>query len=171
MTNNIEIKLIATDIDGVWTDGGMFYDQLGNELKRFNTYDGVGVRLANLSNFKVAIITGENTKIVEYRAKKLGITDVYQNVTNKLSTIELLCKKYQITSANIAYIGDDINDLQVFKEVGFSAVPNNAPNYVKKYANIVLPINGGEGAFRYFVEYIIDNFTSISIEELIIKIK
>ena len=148
-------KLILTDIDGVWTDGGMFYDQTGNEWKKFNTSDSAGVLFARKLNIPVGIITGENTSIVSRRAEKLGIELLYQGISNKLEVVLQLCKELQIEVKDVAYIGDDIGDLEVLKVVGIAAAPDNAPSYIKKYAHFVTNKRGGEGAFREFVERII----------------
>ena len=145
-------KLILTDIDGVWTDGGMYYDQSGNELKRFNTYDSAGVLLAHKMNIPVGIITGEKTEIVSRRAKKLLIDYTFQGVKDKLSEAERLCKELDITLADVAYIGDDINDAMLLKAAGYSAVPQSAPIYIRNYADKVMTKCGGEGVFREFVE-------------------
>ncbi len=145
-------KLILTDIDGVWTDGGMYYDQFGNELKRFNTYDSAGVLLAHKLNIPVGIITGEETEIVSRRANKLSVDYLFQGVKDKLSVAEKLCNELGIMLSEVAYIGDDINDVVLLKAVGYSAVPLSAPSYIRNYANKVLTKRGGEGVFREFVE-------------------
>ena len=150
------IKLIVTDIDGVWTDGGMYYDQTGNELKKFNTYDGVGVSLAHQHNIPVGIITGEETEIVRRRAEKLAIDFLFQGCKNKLEAIKSLCDELKITTKEVAYIGDDFNDVEVLDAVGISAVPNSSPDYIKRHAQMTLHKNGGEGAFREFVETILN---------------
>lgn len=151
-----DIKLILTDIDGVWTDGGMYYDQTGNELKKFNTYDGVGVSLAHRHNIPVGIITGEETEIVRRRAEKLAVDFLFQGCKNKLETIKSLCNELKITTEEVAYIGDDLNDVEVLEAVGVSAVPNSSPDYIKLHAKMTLHKNGGEGAFREFVETILN---------------
>lgn len=148
-------KLILTDIDGVWTDGGMYYDQTGNEWKKFNTYDSFGVLLAHHHNIPVGIITGETTEIVNRRAEKLRVDFLFQGVSNKLETAKRLCETLRIDLEEVAYIGDDINDVQLLKSVGFSASPANAPEYIKKFARMVTNKRGGEGAFREFVESIL----------------
>ena len=148
-------KLIITDIDGVWTDGGMYYDQTGNEWKKFNTSDSAGVLFCHKLNIPVAIITGEDTLIVERRAQKLKINYLFQGVSNKLTVAKNLCLKLGITLAEVAYIGDDIADLALLKVVGFSAAPDNAPEYIKKNVQFVTECKGGEGAFREFVETLI----------------
>lgn len=149
---NKNIKLFITDIDGVWTDGGMYYDQTGNEWKKFNTSDSAGVLFLRLLNIPVAIITGENTEIVKRRAQKLKIEDLFLGIKDKVNIAQQLCDKYEITFENIAYIGDDINDILLLRKVGLSASPENAPEYVKKEADWVIPVKGGDGAFRAFVE-------------------
>lgn len=148
-------KLILTDIDGVWTDGGMYYDQLGNEWKRFNTYDSYGVLLAHQNEIPVGIITGESTEIVSRRAAKLKVDYLYQGVANKLKVALELCDSLGITIEQVAYIGDDINDIELLKHAGISAAPQNAPEYIKKFAHQVTNKKGGDGAFREFVESIL----------------
>ncbi|MBE6337998.1 MAG: HAD-IIIA family hydrolase [Lentimicrobiaceae bacterium] len=148
-------KLILTDIDGVWTDGGMYYDQTGNEWKKFHTYDSAGVLFAHQNEIPVGIITGEDTEIVARRAAKLKIDYLFQGVKNKLEVAENLCKELNISLDEVAYIGDDLGDIELLKNVGISATPNSAPEYVKKYSQMVMTKNGGEGVFREFVEKIL----------------
>lgn len=148
-------KLILTDIDGVWTDGGMYYDTTSVELKKFHTYDSAGVLFAHTYGISVGIITGENTQIVKRRADKLGVDYCYLGVINKMEVVKQLIGQLNITFDDIAYIGDDINDINLLKNVAYSGVPISAPSYIKKYANIRLTKAGGEGVFREFVETII----------------
>ena len=149
-------KLILTDIDGVWTDGGMYYDQTGNELKKFHTYDSAGVLFAHKMGIPVGIITSEDTKIVQRRADKLKINYLYQGVKNKLSCVQNLCAELNISMEDVAYIGDDLGDIDVLKHVGISGVPASAPLYVQKLATVALKKKGGEGVFREFVEKILN---------------
>lgn len=151
------IKLVLTDIDGVWTDGGMYYDQTGNEWKKFNTSDSAGAVFLRLLDIPMGIITGENTEIVSRRAEKLKISELHMGIKNKLEVAKSLCEKYNISLKEIAYIGDDINDIPLLDAVGFSACPANAPDYVKSHATLVLKKKGGDGAFREFVEYILED--------------
>lgn len=148
-------KLILTDIDGVWTDGGMYYDKGENEWKKFNTSDSAGVLFCKLLDIKVGIMTGENTPIVQRRADKLKVDFLYLGAKNKLQLTTDLCKELGIELTDVAYIGDDINDMLLLREVGWSGTPTNAPQYVKECANIQVPVNGGDGAFRWFVEHIL----------------
>lgn len=148
-------KLIITDIDGVWTDGSMYYDQTGNELKRFHTYDSAGVLFARLLGIPVAILTGETTEIVNRRATKLKIDYLFQGVKNKVETTQKIIDELQISFEDCAFIGDDINDVSLLGKVGFSAAPANAPDYIKAKVKYVTQKKGGEGAFREFVEHIL----------------
>ncbi|MNQ83531.1 3-deoxy-D-manno-octulosonate 8-phosphate phosphatase KdsC [compost metagenome] len=148
-------KLILTDIDGVWTDGGMYYDNTGNEFKKYNTSDSAGILFCRLLAIPVGIITGEKNDIVKNRAQKLGIDLLFMGIKNKLQVVEGLCSKLNISMSEIAYIGDDINDIQVLKAVGISACPVNASTYVKKHCSLVLNREGGNGVFREFVEKVI----------------
>lgn len=148
-------KLIITDIDGVWTDGSMYYDQTGNELKRFNTYDSAGVLFAKILKIPVVIITGENTEIVKNRAHKIKIDYLFQGVSNKVEVIGKLVDDLKISFQDCAFIGDDINDVMLLQKVGFSACPSNAPDYIKGKVNFITTKKGGDGAFREFVEQIL----------------
>jgi len=154
---NSEIKLFITDIDGVWTDGGMYYDQTGNEWKKFNTSDSAGVLFLNYLEIPTAIITGENTEIVKRRAEKLKIKHYYPGIKNKLKVASELCEKLNISLNEVAYIGDDINDIQLLRNVKLSACPSQSPDYIKNEVDFVLTKKGGEGVFREFVEkYLIE---------------
>ena len=148
-------RLILTDIDGVWTDGGMYYDQTGNEWKRFHTYDSAGVLFAHHLGIPVGILTGETTEIVRRRAKKLKVEYLFMGVQDKVVAAKRLCEELHITLQDVAYIGDDINDIELLKLVGWAGVPINAPEYIKELANIQLKKQGGNGVFREFVEAIL----------------
>lgn len=149
-------KLILTDIDGVWTDGGMYYDQTGNELKKFHTYDSAGVLFAHKKGIPVGIITSEDTEIVHRRANKLKVDYLFQGVKNKLECAERLCKERGISLNEVAYIGDDLGDIELLKNVGIAGVPASAPKYILKLATVQLHKKGGEGVFREFVETILN---------------
>lgn len=148
-------KLILTDIDGVWTDGGMYYDQTGNEWKKFHTYDSAGVLFAHQHGILVGIITGEKTEIVERRANKLKIDFLVQGAKDKLTEAQKICSQLGIALHEVAYIGDDLNDIELLKNVGIAGVPSTAPEYIKKLSHLPLEKGGGEGVFREFVEKII----------------
>lgn len=152
-------RIILTDIDGVWTDGGMYYDQTGNEWKCFNTSDSAGVLFSHRLSIPVGIITGEDTEIVTRRSEKLKIDYLYQGVSDKLKVVHEICRNLNVTLAEIAYIGDDLGDLEVLKAVqkagGITGVPSSASAYIRSYSSIDLEKRGGEGVFREFVERII----------------
>ena len=156
MTLN-KIKLFITDIDGVWTDGGMYYDQTGNEWKKFNTADSAGVLFLHLLEIPIAIITGEDTSIVQRRADKLQVDYLFMGVVNKLSAAKDLCKRLDITLQEVAYIGDDINDLELLEAVSLSACPTSSPKYIQDKVDWVINVKGGDGVFRAFVEKYIEN--------------
>ncbi len=149
-----DIKLVITDVDGVWTDGGMYYDQTGNELKKFNTSDSFGVILCHKMGIPVAILTGEATSVVKRRAEKLKIDYLLDGINDKLSSAADLCSKLGISLNQVAYIGDDIGDYKLLKSVGISGAPKNAIKMVKQIVHIQGRRKGGEGAFREFVERI-----------------
>lgn len=148
-------KLIITDIDGVWTDGSMYYDQTGNEFKRFSTYDSAGILYAHTLNIPVVIITGEDTEIVRRRAEKVKVDYLFQGVKNKVEIIGNLLQKLGIEYSECAYIGDDINDYALLKKVGFSGSTANAQPFIKEIVDYVTVKKGGDGAFREFVERIL----------------
>lgn len=147
-------KLVLTDIDGVWTDAGMYYDQMGNELKKFNTSDSAGVLFCHKFNIPVGIITGEDTEIVQRRAEKLKVDYLFQRVRDKVKVAEELIVKLDITWDEVAYIGDDLVDIGLLKKVGYSSAPANARDYIKEMVDYVTELKGGEGAFREFVEVV-----------------
>lgn len=160
-------KLVITDIDGVWTDGGMYYDQNGNEWKKFNTSDSAGVLFLKLLDIPLAIITGEDTEIVKRRADKLKIDHLYMGVSDKVAIAEKLCTELEISLEDVAYIGDDLNDMALLRKVGFAATPDSAPSYIKDLVDIVIPAKGGDGAFRKFVESILSR--NDKMEEALLK--
>jgi 3-deoxy-D-manno-octulosonate 8-phosphate phosphatase (KDO 8-P phosphatase) len=147
-----DIKIFLSDLDGVWTDGGMYYDNEGNELKRFNTSDSAGVLFLRMLGIPVGIITGEDTEIVARRAGKLGITILHMGVRDKLAVVRKICGELGCGLDEVAYLGDDIIDIPVLEKAGLSAAPSNAPAYVKDKVRWVLEKKGGEGVFREFVE-------------------
>ena len=149
-----KIKMFLTDCDGCLTDGGMYYSENGDELKKFNTKGGMG--LSNIRNKGVVtgIITGENTKIVERRAEKLHINELHQGVTDKLSVVRELAKKYHVSLEEVAYVGDDVNDIPVMEQVGFPCTVNDANSKVKELAAYISTYNGGDGAIRDIIEHL-----------------
>lgn len=151
-----KIKLIITDVDGVLTDTGIYYSPTGEALKRYSIRDGMGVeRLRKYANIETIIITGENSGTVKSRAEKLKITQVFLGVKDKEALLEEIKKKNQLDSENIAYIGDDSNDYDIMKLVGFTATPADGMSFIKEISDYVCEAKGGYGAFREFAELII----------------
>jgi len=150
-----KIKLIVFDVDGTMTDGKLYYSANGEELKRFSVRDGLGTILLNLSGFITAIVTSENSPIVTARAKKLKIEHVILGSRNKTEAIRQLSKELNLSLEEIAFIGDDLNDLDVLQIVGFSACPNNAVSAVKDVVDFISSYNGGDGAIREIAEQIL----------------
>ena len=150
-----KIKLVITDVDGVLTDGGMYYSEKGEIMKKFNTKDGMAVELLHKNSIKTVFLTKENSKIAKSRAKKVKADGVYINVSDKEKYLSQICKKFAVKPNEILYIGDDINDIEIIKKIGFSSCPNNAVNNVKKIVDYVCKINGGEGVLREMTEVIL----------------
>jgi N-acylneuraminate cytidylyltransferase len=152
------IRLFITDVDGVLTDAGMYYSEAGDELKKFNTHDGMGLQLLRIAGIKTAIITTENTQLVERRAKKLRVDHLYQGKAHgsKLESALEICNIEGIDISEAAYIGDDINCKELLESVGIAACPANALAVIKNIPGI-LQLNkaGGDGAVREFIEWLI----------------
>jgi len=150
------IKLFATDCDGCMTDGGMYYSENGDEMKKFDTRDGMGFAVLRKHNIKTAIITSENTAIVTNRAKKIGADYVFQGVKNKLDVLKQIAEKMDITMGEIAYMGDDINDVACLEHSGLSFSVPNGMKEAKDAADQIVERRGGCGAVRAAVDIIID---------------
>ena len=149
------IKLVATDIDGVWTDAKMYYSAEGDLLKAFSTYDGMAVQLLRDERIPVAIVTSEQTEIVTRRAEKLNIEHVFLGETDKLGRVKQLCAELDIGMDEVAYIGDDVNDIEVLRAVGLSAMPCSSPILDRFTPDLVTERAGGDGAFRELVDLIL----------------
>ena len=162
--NNIEnhnynkIKLFLSDVDGVLTDAGMYYSENGDELKKFNTHDGMGFRIIKERGIKTGIITSEETKMVERRFRKLQLDYLYQGKKfgGKLAAVKDICEKEGIDLSEVAYIGDDVNCLELLSNVGFAACPADAIDSIKEIPGItILKTKGGEGVVREFIDKIL----------------
>jgi len=149
------IRLFATDVDGVLTDAGMYYSESGDEWKKFNTRDGMGIKLLQKAGLITAIVTQERTKLVARRAEKLAIPEVHQGAMDKLSVVREMASRYGITLEQVAYIGDDINDVETLKAVGFSAAPADGLPDVLAVVDYVCRNKGGEGAVREVIDMIL----------------
>src|SRR5437016_14436513 len=149
------VRLVAMDVDGVLTDAGMYYSESGDELKKFNTRDGMGIKMLQAAGLVTAFITREKTAIVERRGQKLAVPEVHQGVDDKLALLTTLAQKYGLTLEQVAYIGDDVNDLEALRAVGFSAAPADAMPSVLKAVHYICTKKGGEGAVRELADLIL----------------
>ena len=150
-----KIRLVITDVDGVLTDGGRYYSNNGEIFKRFHVRDGMGVNLLLRNGINTVIITKEISKIVNYWAKSMNVSKVYSGAKIKENELEKICKLYKLTPSNIAFIGDDVNDLELMKKIGFSATPYDGIVQAKKIADYVCKSPGGCGALREVADLIL----------------
>ena len=149
------IKLLIFDVDGVLTDGSIILDNGGNEFKAFHVRDGHGIKMLIRAGVKVAIITGRQSGVVERRAQELGITEVYQKCINKIGAYTSIKKKFSLKDDEIAYAGDDVVDMPLFKRVGLSFAVADSPDEVKSYATAVTKNRGGRCAAREITDLIL----------------
>jgi len=150
-----EIRLFLVDVDGVLTDAGMYYSETGDELKKFNTKDGKGIELLKKQGIEVGIITSEDTRIVADRAKKLKVDILYQGIKDKGSILDEILSELTLSPHQVAYIGDDLNDLSIIRRVGFSAAPADAVNKIKLEVDYVCSKKGGRGCVREIADLIL----------------
>ena len=150
-----KIKIILTDVDGVLTDGGRYYSGTGEQLKKFHVRDGMAVNILLRNNIKTLILTKEKSSITKKWAKDMNVTQVFAGYAKKENALNLICKKYKVSLENLAYIGDDVNDLNVLRKVGLSAAPKNADSQVKKIVNFTCKNKAGDACFREFIEIIL----------------
>lgn len=148
------IRLIAFDIDGIMTDGGLYLTDSGEEIKRFNSLDGHGLKMLKASGVQLAIITGRTSCCVELRAQNLGIDHLFQGAENKLATMQSLLAQLDIPAEAAAYMGDDVIDLPVMRRMALALTVPEAPQVVRDHAHYVTRRNGGHGAVREVCELI-----------------
>jgi 3-deoxy-D-manno-octulosonate 8-phosphate phosphatase (KDO 8-P phosphatase) len=154
-TRAANIKLVAFDIDGVMTDGGLHYTDDGHELKTFNVQDGLGVVLLRRAGIKVAIITGRTSNVVNCRAKDLGVEHVFHGVGDKGAVSGQLLEQLGLQWSELAFMGDDLIDLPAMTRCGLAIAPANARPVVKERAHMVTEAGGGKGAVREAIEFIL----------------
>lgn len=155
------IKLLVLDVDGVLTDGTLFYGENGEAVKSFNVKDGLGIQLLFIAGIEVAVITARDSKIVARRARDLGISNVYTGCNDKAATFQELHTEYSLDPRQVAYIGDDILDLPVMKQVGLAIAPADGHHLVKKYAHFVTSTLGGGGVIREIADGLIASQTDL----------
>lgn len=149
------MKLFLSDIDGVLTDGGMYYTENGDEFKKFQVQDGMGFMLLNEKGIATGLVTAESRELNRRRAEKLKIKHYYPGEKDKLTRVRGLCESLKITLQDVAFIGDDINDLEILSHVGFRACPQNARPEIKNISGIkVMKAKGGEGAVRDWMDFL-----------------
>lgn len=152
-----QIKLVLTDCDGVLTDTGVYYSADGEVMKRFSIRDGMGVeRLRKYANVESGIVTGEATEIVRKRAEKLKMNEIHLGINYKDRQLKEIFERRNLKPEEVAFIGDDSNDVTVMRLAGLTACPNDATQFAKNESDIILKTNGGYGAFREFAEIIIE---------------
>ena len=151
------IKLLLLDVDGVLTDGRIIYDNDGGETKAFDVKDGHGLKLVQRAGIQVGIITGRESAVVARRAAELGIELVYQGAKNKILPFNEILKKLALTPEEVAYVGDDIVDLPVMRQVGFAATVADAMDDVKPFADMITKRSGGRGAVREICDFLLKN--------------
>lgn len=149
------IRLLITDVDGVLTDGRIFYNAEGVESQAFYVRDGYGLRMARQAGLRTAIVTGRISAAVTHRARELGITEIHQGALNKLEVYEMLLQRYGLTDEAVAYVGDDLNDLPVLGRVGLSAAPADADPEVRTRVAYVTTQVGGRGVVREVIDLIL----------------
>ena len=149
------IKLVIFDIDGVMTDGSLFFDNNGDEYKAFNSFDGHGLRMLQECGVQVAIITGRKSELVKHRMNDLGVTLLYQGYRDKTPAFEALLKEVNISKEHITYVGDDVVDLPIMSQLDFAIAVQNAHPFVKKHAHWITERSGGRGAVRDVCEFIL----------------
>lgn len=151
----LRIRLMAFDIDGVMTDGGLHYTDDGGELKTFNVQDGLGLKLLQRAGIELAIVTGRNSGVVAARAADLGIEHVYQGVADKGATLGALLERLGLEWAEAAFMGDDLIDLPAMLRCGLALAPANARPLVRERAHLVTTSGGGHGAVREAAEFVL----------------
>ena len=156
MENLNKVKWIILDVDGVLTDGKIIYDSEEREIKEFSVKDGLGIYLAQKYGINFAIISGRKSKVVEKRAKELGIKEVFQGSTDKLKDYNKLKEKYNFKDEEVLYIGDDIPDIPILKTVGFPITVPNSHKILKDVAIYITKNNGGDGAVREVIDLVLE---------------
>ena len=150
-----QIRLLIVDIDGVMTDGGLQFDNRGEEYKTFNSLDGHGIRMLLDCGIEIAVITGRNSGIVNHRMNELGVRHIYQGYRDKLQAYEKLLQDTGLESGQTAYVGDDLPDLPVMRRVGLAIAVQNAHVFVKQHCDWVTTARGGNGAVREVTDFIL----------------
>lgn len=150
-----KIKLILLDVDGVMTDGSIILDSTGTEIKAFHVRDGHGIKMAQKAGLIIGIITGRNSKVVNIRARELGITEVYQGTVDKGIVYAGIIAKYGLADEDVAFIGDDIVDIPILRRVGLAVAVADADPGIRPYVHMITKSEGGRGAVREFINFVL----------------
>lgn len=151
------VEMILMDVDGTLTDGTLMVLPDGEEVKAYNVRDGLGILLAHLAGLRLGIITGKTSRSLLKRAERLRIYEVHQGILDKKKRLLEILKKHKLTPEKVAYIGDDLGDLEVMRAVGLAAAVADAHPEIKKHAHYVCRAAGGKGAVREFIEFVLDS--------------
>ena len=151
-----KIKILLTDVDGVLTDGGMYYSNKGDVMKKFHARDGMAISLLKKNGIPTVIVTKEKTMIVKQWAKKMNIKKLYDGVVKKEQVLEKICREFKVKPEEIAFIGDDVNDVKLLEKVGMAAMPNNGVKQLRKICDYRCKSCGGEGALREIIDLILE---------------
>jgi 3-deoxy-D-manno-octulosonate 8-phosphate phosphatase (KDO 8-P phosphatase) len=151
-----QVRLLILDVDGVLTDGGLQFDNRGEEYKTFNSLDGHGIRMLLDNAIEVAIISGRRSEIVRHRMNELGVKHLYQGCRDKLAAFNELLMNIGLEPGQVAYVGDDLPDLPIMRRVGLSIAVPNAHGFVKQHCDRVTTLPGGRGAVREVTDFILE---------------
>ena len=142
------VKLLSLDVDGILTDGGLYYTETGDELRKFNVKDGMGMKNARAAGVELCIISASTTNAIQERGKRLGLTHVYTGAKNKIEILQKICDELKISLENVAHMGDDLNDISIMEKIGTPITVGDAMEEVKRNTVYITQKNGGQGAVR-----------------------
>jgi len=149
------VKLLSLDVDGILTDGGLYYTETGDELRKFNVKDGMGMKGARLVGVELCIISASTTNAIQERGKRLGIPHVYTGATNKIEILQKICDELGIGLENVAHMGDDLNDISIMEKIGTPITVADGVEAVKAETIYITQKNGGKGAVREICDLLI----------------
>ncbi|WP_417784331.1 KdsC family phosphatase [Terasakiella pusilla] len=149
------VKLLSLDVDGILTDGGLYYTETGDELRKFNVKDGMGMKNARAAGVELCIISASTTNAIQERGKRLGLTHVYTGAKNKIEILQKICDELKISLENVAHMGDDLNDISIMEKIGTPITVGDAMEEVKRNTVYITQKNGGQGAVREICDLLI----------------
>lgn len=149
------VKLLSLDVDGILTDGGLYYTETGDELRKFNVKDGMGMKNARAAGVELCIISASTTNAIQERGKRLGLTHVYTGAKNKIEILQKICDELNISLENVAHMGDDLNDISIMEKIGTPITVGDAMEEVKRKTVYITQKNGGQGAVREICDLLV----------------